>query len=365
MQPAPAPASRRVRLLIIEDDHHYVAFVNALLSKQKEPRFEIHTSESLSQATQMLGVVDPELVLMDLALPDSDGLGTLQAILKIAQGIPVLVLTAGDEDGQGLEAVRMGAQDYLVKQLVSKESLVRCIIYAIERKKNDEFRQRQAAIQDFIETLAHDLSVPMIGSATVIEALLTDPKTPLSREHAVLIEALKNSNTKQLTLVNKLIEVYKYESESEQLVMTVLPINKIIDECLQRVQNAERVSFEFNRERQSPTAYGNREALAQLFYNILDNAAKYSDDKSMVRIETSLGDDEVQISIHNRGERLPAELIAGGFQNFWHSVPGRRYVDRTGLGLYLCHRIVSLHHGRLSCTSAQGVNTVTVSVPTV
>jgi signal transduction histidine kinase len=63
--------------------------------------------------------------------------------------------------------------------------------------------------------------------------------------------------------------------------------------------------------------------------------------------------DQVLISVHNWGKGISPEVKKNLFLRFWQGVPGKTYVARTGLGLYLCDRIAQLHHGRIICESTE------------
>ncbi len=78
------------------------------------------------------------MILLDLTLPDSTGLDSLDAVIRCAPGLPIVVLTNTNDDELAVEAVRHGAQDYLVKRSLNHDSLVRSLRYAIERKQTAE-----------------------------------------------------------------------------------------------------------------------------------------------------------------------------------------------------------------------------------
>lgn len=359
----PARLNKLVRLMIVEDDKHYFAYLQAFLLKSLDPTFELFVFPRLDAAMAEVSEIDPDIILLDLNLPDSYGLQTLQSMLQVSGTTPILVLTANEEDSTGLEAVRMGAQDFLIKQRVKHESLRRCILYTVERKKAEEYKQRQAAIKDFVGTLAHDLSVPMIGSQAVFEALLNNVVGELSSSQMELVHALRNSNTKQLALVKKLIEVYKYESDTEKLVMQEVSIHDVLRKSVELFKDNTTTRFHFSEKVALAPVIGNTEALEQLLFNLLDNASKYREPDSEVHIDADRADNHVIIRIINKGPQLPAEISSGRFQSFWRSIPGQRYIARTGLGLYLCHRILSLHQGKLTCSSSKNTNTITVFLP--
>ena len=104
--------------------------------------------KSLSEGLSCLALGNIDAVLLDLGLPDSQGLNTFEKIHFSAQQVPIIILTGFNDDALGLEAVRRGAQDYLIKGKLDGALLVKAITYAVERKKLDEAVKRQADLID-------------------------------------------------------------------------------------------------------------------------------------------------------------------------------------------------------------------------
>ena len=125
------------QLLHVEDNPADVRLVAALLEEDCDVRFEIRHSDSLSGAKNLLltaGALTPDVMLLDLGLPDRQGLETLNGILPIATDVPIVVLTGLDDEQLGRSAVARGAEDYLQKQQVSSPGLLRRTLdYAISR----------------------------------------------------------------------------------------------------------------------------------------------------------------------------------------------------------------------------------------
>ena len=119
-----------------------------MLAEEKFAIGNLERVDRLSKGIDRLAEGGIDAVLLDLGLPDSQGLNTFEKIHAVAQKVPILILTAFKDDALALEAVRRGAQDYLIKGKVDGALLVRAITYAIERKKSDEAIKRQAELID-------------------------------------------------------------------------------------------------------------------------------------------------------------------------------------------------------------------------
>jgi diguanylate cyclase (GGDEF)-like protein len=123
------------QILLIEGDLATQQVTNLHLKKQYGSELKLFYAYSLSEALQVLTNNRIEAILLDLNLPDSSGLKTLERIISVARGIAIVVLTGSKSEHIGLEAVRMGAQDFLNKETISGPMLERALNFAIERNE--------------------------------------------------------------------------------------------------------------------------------------------------------------------------------------------------------------------------------------
>jgi serine phosphatase RsbU (regulator of sigma subunit) len=129
-----------MRLLLVEDDDGDALLVEELLAVSGA-HADIVRAETLAQARREdLSRVD--CVLLDLDLPDAQGLGALHELKADQSDLAVLVLTGFDDERRGVQAVAAGAQDYLVKGQIDGQTLTRAVRYAVERRRADEARQQ-------------------------------------------------------------------------------------------------------------------------------------------------------------------------------------------------------------------------------
>ena len=136
-------------VLLIEDEPADVKFIQMLLSDSVNVRFQFEHADRLSASIdKLLSGLAIDVVLLDLSLPDGTGFDTLSAVQKAAATVPVVVLTGTDDEELGVEAMRRGAQDYLVKGSVEGGLLTHSLRYAIERNQARlEASQREARLR--------------------------------------------------------------------------------------------------------------------------------------------------------------------------------------------------------------------------
>jgi diguanylate cyclase (GGDEF)-like protein len=126
-------SSGHVRVLLIEDDLGDALLIRESLAESKVTIFELVEARRLAEGLSYLDRDEADLVLLDLALPDSLGMRTFETLRGHAPSVPVIVLSGLDDEEVAVEAVNRGAQEYLVKGDVSGPLLARSIRHAIER----------------------------------------------------------------------------------------------------------------------------------------------------------------------------------------------------------------------------------------
>ncbi|MCB0211030.1 MAG: response regulator [Anaerolineae bacterium] len=122
-----------IKVLLVEDDPNDVQFIQMALAGIDFGQIDCRAVNELSKAVQLLNQEAFDLILLDLSLNDAWGLDTIIQLNAQAVDIPVVILTGNDDENIALEAVKLGAQDYLVKGQVSDAVIVRTIRHAIER----------------------------------------------------------------------------------------------------------------------------------------------------------------------------------------------------------------------------------------
>jgi diguanylate cyclase (GGDEF)-like protein len=187
--------AEQISVLLVEDNLPDARLVQELLHESSAPSFEVSCVAQLSEACSELAESNPQCVLLDLLLPDARWLEAPARVRALRPDLPMVVLSGVNNQPLALEALREGAQDYLIKGQVDGDELARSILYSIERKRT-ETRAADFALHDpvtglctqtlFCEYLEHALarlerhnapiSVLMLAIEPLEQAELVDPE---------------------------------------------------------------------------------------------------------------------------------------------------------------------------------------------
>ena len=157
-----------MQILLIEDNPGDIRLLQEYLKEGSTCQFQIMPTDRLSIGLERLAEAHFDAVLLDLSLPDSQGLDTLVRVQEAAKDVPIVVLTGTDDEDLGVRLIKAGAQDYLVKGQVTGPILMRSLRYAAQRKQAEEELQRMLG--------------EMRALTRRLEAVREDERTRIARE---------------------------------------------------------------------------------------------------------------------------------------------------------------------------------------
>ncbi|MCX5654182.1 MAG: response regulator [Planctomycetota bacterium] len=164
-------ANATLRLLLVEDNPADARLLSEYLCAPHGDLFQCTHVEVLTEALRYLKADRFDLILLDLSLPDSQGLDTVRAVARQARGTPIVVLTGLDDETLGIASVRNGAQDYLVKGKADPQMLVRAIRYAVERHLIEEELVRY---RDHLEELVAQRTTALSATNEALERQIAE-----------------------------------------------------------------------------------------------------------------------------------------------------------------------------------------------
>ncbi|MEX1182052.1 MAG: PAS domain S-box protein [Gemmatimonadota bacterium] len=137
-----------IRVLVVEDNPGDARLITELLRDGEPGRFSFEIVDRVQRALEHLRGAPVDVVLLDLDLPDSTGLATFERLHRAPPNLPIVVISGMDDERTALDAVRAGAQDYLVKGLIDGHVLARVLRYAIERQRTEQWIHRLSMAVD-------------------------------------------------------------------------------------------------------------------------------------------------------------------------------------------------------------------------
>ena len=326
------------------------------LTEERGTPFEVVHADRLSAGLKYLAEGGADIVLLDLVLPDSEGLDTLIKVRTRAPRVPIVVLTASDDEALAVQALQRGAQDYLVKGYVQvyRNVLGRSIRYAIERYRAERLKD------EFVSTVSHELRTPL---ATIREftAILSDqisgPLTPDQKEHLSIIK----SNVDRLTrMIDNLLDMAKIEAGHVLLNKGVVDVPAFVDHIVQSMRplaRHKRVEIDVALPEVLPTVFADADKITQVLVNLVSNAIKFTQGPGRVTISVSEQPNDIEFSVTDTGLGIAADDLPKLFEKFQQvhqmssEAVGEGGSRGTGLGLAISKRLVELHGGRIWAAS--------------
>jgi signal transduction histidine kinase len=355
------------RLLIVDDVPDNLFLVRTIL---EEEGYEIITSSNGHGALKIIESEPIDLVLLDVMMPVMDGYEVTRRIraMQDLPFIPILLITAYDR-ANAVKGLDLGADEFIRKPIEADEllarvrSLLRLKHSIAERDRID--RQRQ----DFVSRLTHDLRTPLVAADRMLGLLQDGVLGEISPQICEALTIMGRSNRNLLEMVNKLLDVYRYESGSKTINLQPLDLKELLDQV---VQELKPIAISKNLELTADLddegvnhVKGDRLELLRVFNNLIGNALKFTESGS-VHVSLKLHESEAVIAIADTGAGIPLEEQPFLFQRFSQ---GNHQKQGSGLGLYLSHYIINAHNGKIFLQSpnldSQKGSTFSVHLPII
>jgi signal transduction histidine kinase len=357
--------SAPTRILLVEDSRSDARLLEATLQDAGVHRFKLTHVERLDEALAALGDGGVDVVLLDLHLPDSQGLDTLAELKRGQPGVPVVVLTGLDDEQLAVRAVQAGAQDYLPKGVVDGALLARLIRHAVERHQIgvelERARAEQIRLRDqFLTHVSHELRTPLAAMHQFLDILADGLAGALSDEQQAYVQRTLR-NARQLEgMVAELLDAVR--AETGKLAVTVQPVElaPLVEDTVggfagRAADKAIHLSVEVQPGLAPVRADSGR--VGQVLGNLLDNALKFTPEGGEVRV-SAVADGEpgfARVEVADNGPGVPADAAERIFERLWQveddAGPSRKGL---GLGLHICRELVARQGGRIWVDSRPG-----------
>ena len=361
-----------IAILLVEDNIGDSRLIREMLSEVRGVTFDLKCANRLQVGLGQLSEGGIDVVLLDLGLPDSQGLETLSRTYAHAPRTPIVVLTTIDDESLGTQAVNKGAQDYLVKGQVDGNLLVRALRYAIERKQAGE-RERQlqlqldlsrrlASVGVMVSGIAHEVNNPLTKIIGFSDMLM---QRDIPEETKQVLKTIKD-NSEQVAGIFKSLLTF---AQQQKLDRRYINMNELIRATLEiRAYPLETGNIEVTTQLDPalPQTMIDESQLQQVLLNLIINAEtemKRAHGSGHLLIKTGSTENAIQVSVVDDGPGITEENLWQVFVPFFTT---REVGKGTGLGLSICYGIVAEHGGKMHVTSELGKGaTFVVELPIV
>ena len=366
-----------IHVLLVEDSLPDARIIQTILAEQSRPTFEVRHAGCLKEGLECVAEGGTDLVLLDLGLPDSQGLETLERMVSVEA--PVVVLTGHDDEQQGVVAMEMGAQDYLVKGQVTAGLLVRAVRYAIQRHKQqllqqetwrdleaknlvlDELNELNEMKSKFIEVVTHEMRTPMTAVLCAVDLLIDGSLGEVSGKQmkylelvARNIDRLARFSTEVLSLSRLDADRYELRPVETSLRDTLTPVVELLAESSKTKEITLRL--EGSASGAGVEVFADPDGISQVITNLVSNALAHCPKGTEVIISWEpLADGLVEVTVSDDGPGIDPDLLDQIFDRFYQAnhKAGTGYKG-SGIGLSVCHGLVEKMGGRIIAQSAPG-----------
>ena len=289
------PNSEITRVLLIEDNPGDARLIREMLAEARGGLFDLECADRFSTGLERLAAGGIDVVLLDLGLPDGQGLDTFVRAHTQAPDVPFVVLTGLDDEALAVQAVEAGAQDYLVKGQVDSNPLARALHHAIERKRAEQAlkeyserleemveertkelrdaqeqlvrREKLAVLGQLAGGMGHELRNPLgaiKNAAYFLNMVLEEPDPEVKEALEILEEEVGTSER----IISSLLDFARPKPPIRRKV----DVNHVLREALSRTTVPDNVQVVSQLDETLPAILADPDQLAQVFGNIILNA---------------------------------------------------------------------------------------------
>ncbi len=364
-------------ILVVDDTPTNLRLAQAIFESEG---FSVMLADSgetaLSQAAGNL----PDIVLLDVRMPGMGGIAALGQLKAMAPELQVVMVTADADVQTAVEALKRGAEDFLVRP-VQSDRLVLTVRHALERRalkaqvenlrRRKDLEQelttaRDAAVEmarlksEFLARMSHEIRTPLNAMVGLTELLLLSDISASARQQ---LETIHSSGQLLVTIINDILDFSKLEAGMTVLDHTRFELAALLQDTVEAFAptvSSKGLALDSRIDPEVPQRLvGDPQRLRQVLNNLISNALKFTAQGhvslTVTKLEETKDDVLIGFEIQDTGIGIPAEVHERLFQPFVQADGSTsRAYGGTGLGLVIAARIIEQMHGRISFRSAPG-----------
>jgi signal transduction histidine kinase len=365
-------SNSKIRVLLIDDDQDDYLLTRELLAEVPDRAMEVEWVKDYESGLNACCAGTYDVALLDYKLGPRTGLDLLREARARGGDVPIIFLTGLTNPEIDLAAMQSGAVDFLEKARLDATILSRAIRYALQQKQteaelerrvrerteeldrvNETLRTVDRRKDEFIATLAHELRNPLVPIRNALEIMR------LAKDAAGVVASSRSIIERQVShlvrLIDDLLDVSRLTRNKLHLTSERLVLSDVLDAAIEQSRplldkSGQTLTVDIPREPISIT--GDRVRLAQVFANLLNNSARYSEPGGQVTLVVSREQDKVAVRVCDTGIGIASDMLAKLFEPFAQAErPHHRSPGGLGIGLSLVRQLVELHGGTVSAHS--------------
>lgn len=362
------------KILIVDDVMSNVLLLKVLLTNEK---FAIATASNGRQALEQVEKENPDLVLLDVMMPDMSGFEVAQHLKSNPNtaDIPIIFLTALNSTADIVKGFQVGANDFISKSFNKEELIIRVThqisLVAAKRlilSKTEELQRTIAGRDKLYSVIAHDLRSPMGSIKMVLNMLILNlPSEKIGAEMYELLTMANQTTEDVFSLLDNLLKWTKSQIGKLNVVYQDVDLVEVTDgviEIFSMVASLKKIKIrEMKPEKMMVNA--DIDMLKTVVRNLLSNAIKFSKENSEVLVKMEEVDGMAVVSVQDHGCGISEEGQKKLLHTDTHfSTFGTNNEEGSGLGLLLCKDFVVKNGGKLWFTSKEGEGSIfSFSIP--
>jgi signal transduction histidine kinase len=354
---------KTLHVLLVEDNAGDARLLREMFCKEKPGSFQLTHLLRMSEAEALLAKGGVDIVLLDMGLPDAHGIETVRRAHAVAPNIPLIVLTGLEDEDLAAEAIKEGAQDYLIKGQIENRALPRTLRHAIERHRmqmeTDQIRFQQMKLKDeFISHVSHELRSPLTSiysfSSLIADGLAGETS---KQQDEYLHIVLKN--VKQLqAMIEDLLAVMQAQTGKLNIELQRVSVAEAVAYTIDTFQGAAKVkgiTLSFDSPANLPSVYADPMRVEQILIILMDNAIKFTPSGGTVKIAVRFFEEDpafLRVEISDSGLGISPKVVEHIFERLYQA-PDSGHAGRKGLGLglYIAQELVVKQGGKIWVTS--------------
>lgn len=339
-------------LLVVDDT---LDSLRVLVEMLQQRGYRIRSATNGNRALASARKAAPDLILLDVCMPDMNGFEVCRALKAELPDVPVIFISALDETSDKLKAFEQGGVDYITKPFQEAEVVARIetqlTILRQRRQIEEDYRQlrRLEELRDGLtHMLVHDLRSPLTGIIGYTHLLRRLAGGRLESDEVNCLNQIKDLSSRLVDMVGSILDVSRLEADEMPLMLETVCLRRVAHEAVESLGAVDR-----------PVQVDGAEALGQfdpvlirrVLANLTSNALRYSPPGQPVEVRVRRTGSALEARVRDRGPGVPRDHQKRIFEKF---AQVERRGHHSGLGLTFCKLVVEKHAGQIGVDSEPG-----------